>query len=220
MSDETTEQNASINEKFIAAREDMSTKYIQARQDMNRKYMEAEQAMEENEKRYCGDRVKVLSRVWIVTQVCTLILVITSFALGPTGSLVSFAFIGVWIAFLSVFLTIVGALILRKYRTPQHHGFLLGLSFMMIHMMLISAVVAGATGKCDGGVTAAEAVVCAISIALFFLYIIFTALLYKWRADIIATDEDDEEIEMHEGADLDGANGHDGAGAGGDLKMV
>ncbi|GBG34823.1 Hypothetical Protein FCC1311_110452 [Hondaea fermentalgiana] len=174
------------------------------------------------ENAYCGNSVKVLSRVWILTQLATIALVIAGFALGSDRSDVGYAFIGVWVALLAIFLGVVGTLVMRKYRTVATHGALTGMSFMMAQQ----------------GSTPAESAVGAFSVLLFFLYLLFTWLLVKFRADIIAFDEDEEDegltaIEMNgmeedevnggvEGTETGAINGnaHKAHEEGTDLKMV
>ena len=42
-----------------------------------------------------------------------------------------YRFVGVLVALLALALSVAGTIILRKHRTPQHHGFLVGVSGMM-----------------------------------------------------------------------------------------
>lgn len=161
------------------------------------------------------------------------------FAVGSDGTNAGYAFIGVWVALLAIFLGVVGTLILRKHRTPEHHGQLVGMSFMMAHIMLISGVAAGTGRECNvEGTSAAEKAVGAFSIVLFFLYLFFSMLLMKWKQDLLdimdLDDEEDTGIEMNgDDDDLDSASlGLNGNGEsasarpgnaseeGGDLKMV
>lgn len=208
---------------------------------MHTRLVKARHSIREAEGQYCGNSVKVLSRVWILTQLCTIALVIAGFALGTDRSNVGYAFIGVWVALLAIFLGVMGTLILRKYRTVATHGALTGMSFMMAQIMLISACVAGTRRKCGDGSTASQATVGAFSVLLFFLYLLFTWLLVKFKADIIAVDDDDdvltsiemnggveEEEEEEEEADIGGtseaASGNGNVrklhGENSDLKMV
>jgi len=57
----------------------------------NQQREEAEVAIADAENRWCGNRVRVLSRVWIVTQLCVLALVISGFAVGPVGGSIDLA---------------------------------------------------------------------------------------------------------------------------------
>jgi len=88
-------------------------------------------AINRAEEEYFSSHAKVLSRVWILMQICTIALVISGFALGAEGIDAGYGFIGVWVALMSIFLSVVGALVLRKYRNPLNYGILGGLSFMM-----------------------------------------------------------------------------------------
>jgi len=93
---------------------------------------------------------------------------------------------------------------------------------MMSMIMLISAVAFGSPRDCNQGNKSAQAAVCAFSIALFFLHLIFSIMLYKWRNDIVVYDQDDfdgEGMEMgsHSGASTSNLQTNEGEG---DLKMV
>lgn len=117
--------------------------------------------------------------------------------------------------------SIAGIVILRKYRNQSAHGFLVGVSVMMSAVMLMSAVFAGTRPACENAETdPAEAAVCAFSIFLFILYLIFSVMLYKWRGDLL---EDFSEMEDTE-VELSGANGKlppvNGQDSETDLKMV
>ena len=208
----------SMNERFIAAKNDTQEKLYAA-------HSTAKVEIEKAESKYCQDRIRVLSRVWILTQLCTFALIISGLAVSGIGGNPFYGFLAFQISVLAVFVSVAGAIILRKYRTSGYHGFLLGLSFMMANMMLMNGVVSGTRRHCDDqGSNTAQAALGAFSVFLFFLYLIFSIMLYKWREDIIAPMYDDEEelagIELGEDVATESLNAGEREDEGGDLKMV
>mmetsp|Transcript_20913 Transcript_20913/g.38895 ORF Transcript_20913/g.38895 Transcript_20913/m.38895 type:complete len:204 (-) Transcript_20913:1340-1951(-) len=168
-------------------------------------------------RRFCADRAVALSRIWLVTQICTLAVVISGVAVALQGGSSSYGFLGFYIAGLSLLMTVAGTCILRKYRSPAHHGLLLGLSFMMANFMLFNAVAVSTRVETPEGTTAAEVFVGAFSVFLFALYSMFTVLLQLWKDDIVV-DDVDEGIEL-EGGSTQAQNGSSTDGPT-DLKMV
>lgn len=80
----------------------------------------------------------------------------------------------------------------------------------------MNAVFAGTRAKCEPERSSAEAAVCAFSVFLFFLYLIFFTLLLRWHKDIIAPPLDEEEFEQEIGAETAGNDNEEDT----DLKMV
>jgi len=102
--------------------------------------------------------------------------------------------------------------------------------------MLISGVAAGTRRGCEEKRSPAQAAVGAFSILLFFLYLLFTFALFKWRDEILGIDEEHDfnnvglELNAEEVGDLDEMNNSSSSaaaaaaaknhGEGSDLKMV
>jgi hypothetical protein len=140
----------------------------------------------------CQDHVKVLSRLWILMQLCTLGIVIAGFAVAVIDNAdprvsAGYGFLGVYVSSLCLLAGILGVYVLRKYRTSKWYGVLIGTSFMMSNLMLVNAVVTGTRRECLGsnGTHAAEMAVGALSVFLFCMYGVFTVLLCVWERDII-----------------------------------
>jgi hypothetical protein len=169
----------------------------------------------------CQDHVKVLSRLWILMQLCTLGIVIAGFAVAVIDNAdphvsAGYGFLGVYVSTLCLLAGFLGVYVLRKYRTPKWYGVLIGTSFMMSNLMLVNAVVTGTRRECLGsnGTHAAEMAVGALSVFLFCMYGVFTVLLAIWERDIIV---DPSSGAVGAGIELEEAGASGGEN---DLKMV
>lgn len=174
-----------------------------------------EQEVSKVEKSWCPNKPKILTVIWLLIQVIVICLIASAFSVGDNAA---YIFLAVFVSLLAIFFSCAGTIILRKYRTPYHHGFLVGVAFMMSMIMLLNSV---ASGTRDPQSTATAAVL-AFSIFLFVLYLVFGSLLVRWREDIIGIEEED--IDEDDGA---GATSRESQAINGasreeetDLKMV
>ena len=169
--------------------------------------------MERAEQAYCANKPKVLTIVWLIIQALVLCLIASSLAAKADAT---YRFLAILSSIFAILLSCMGTIILRRYRTPYHHGLLIGFTFMSGILMLSTGISASTFQPYN----AAEGAVAAFSIFLFVFYIVFAVLLIKWRDDIIGKLDDEETIEeMETNGTSENANGETKEPES-DLKMV
>lgn len=178
---------------------------------LNSSRVQVEQGIEKAEAEYCANKPKVLTIVWLLVQVFVICVLVSGIAVSGD---VAYRFMGIFVGLVCMCVSCFGTIILRKYRTPFHHGILIGVSSMMTVLMLMNTVASGTREP----YSPAEGAVLTFSLFLFFLYFVFSILLIKWRDDIIGTLEEDE-AEETDGPNASTINGEEGEEQH-DLKMV
>lgn len=179
------------------------------------------------ENRCCPNRYLTITITWVLIQLCVICVVVAGFATQAVDHNSAYIFLGVFVAIMAVFMSVAGTCIMRRYRTPAAHGFLIGISFMMGMIMLMSAVSSGARAATlnekEGSVTAhAEAALSAFSFLLFVLYLAFAYFAYRWRELILNYGDDEFDTEEYADDHDDGHLTDDEAPAavGGDVEMA
>ncbi len=98
----------------------------------------------------------------------------------------SLGFMSIFTACIALIISAVGTLVMKRFRTPEHHAFFLGLSLMMSMMCFLMSVASGGGFSCNGGkVSDAQSAFCAFTIFLGALYLIFSFFLYRWRNEVL-----------------------------------
>jgi len=96
-----------------------------------------------------------------------------------------YGFLTVWSFLLTLALSGGGTLVVRRveYRTPLAVGFLIGVTFMMANLMLITATISGSNlGRWGlGTLPSSTEATQAFSIMLFMAYTSFCIFITQWR---------------------------------------
>jgi hypothetical protein len=140
---------------------------------------------------------KGITIAWIMSLVFVLVAFIVACVAASTlrltaGGGTSAAFAGVWTSLLLIALSIMGTIIMRRYKSSLAIGFFLGVIFIMTNQMLILfAIFADHASTSRRPAEEAMAVFCFF---LFLVYAVFGSMLAVFRKDIIVNENlaDDE----------------------------
>ena len=190
-------------------------KGVEGMEHINSGRQQMEQEIDRAEQAYCANKPKVLTIIWLSIQVLVICLIASSLAAKADAT---YHFLAILSSLFALMLSCMGTIVLRRYRTPYHHGLLVGFTFMTGILMLSTGISASTYQPYD----AAEGAVATFSLFLFVFYIIFAVLLIKWRDDIIGKLDDDEMVEEVEanGVSESGQANGEGKEPESDLKMV
>lgn len=142
-----------------------------------------------------NDAHKYVTWVWMTIAFVVLILFIIGCAAadkneGDNGGV---AFAAVWTVLISIGLTILGTVIMRKYRTALSMGIFLGLTTILANQCFVVMVIYGSKASDEEDDSndsdySADAAFAFFSCCLWILYMCFSLLMFMFRDYLIKED--------------------------------
>lgn len=154
-------------------------------------------------KKYCFSSAakapkKSITYAWFVSLFLVIIAFIVAcviaakMATNSTADMKIAGFLAMWSAFLLIFTSIVGTVIMRRYQASVSIGFLLGLIFVLSNQMLIIFGIFADRTNVDTETTIkqADGAMASFAFFLFLVYATFGTMLAVFRNDIIKDNDD------------------------------
>eukprot|EP00611_Tribonema_gayanum_P016489 TRINITY_DN2870_c0_g1_i1.p2 TRINITY_DN2870_c0_g1~~TRINITY_DN2870_c0_g1_i1.p2 ORF type:complete len:161 (+),score=44.15 TRINITY_DN2870_c0_g1_i1:197-679(+) len=130
---------------------------------------------------------------WFVTIIFVLAMVVVSIVTASKNSQSeaiggdAAAFTALWVLLVLLLVGVTGTVILRKYHTPLAVGLLLGLTSMLSQLLFVLFAVFLALGEESGSHQDSDHAMAAFMFILFFLFLLFSIILAKFRMTVIET---------------------------------